>query len=69
MGGTSGMNVCGGKRWLLYWVFGRGLCGFGFVKCVFLGYIDGMFLVRVNGCKLWSSDGVLLGKFEWTPNG
>ena len=61
--------VGGGKILVVGWVCRRGLCGCIFVKGVFLGYFVGIFLGRVNGCELWSSDGVFLRNFELTPAG
>ena len=34
------------------------------MKDVLLGYLDGIFLGRVNECELRASDGVFLGNLE-----
>ena len=65
-GGMSGRIDGGFRVWVLGWVYGRGFCGCVFVKCVLLGYLDGIFLGQVNGCGLRVSVGVFLGNFEWT---
>ena len=68
-GGMSGRSDGGCKVWVVGWVYGRGFCGCIFVKCVFLGYLDGIFLGQVNGCELGASDGFFLGNFKWTLSG
>ena len=50
------------------WVCGRVFYGCISVKCVLLGYFDGIFLGQVNGYELSSSYLVSLEKFERNPN-
>ena len=45
------------KGWVVGWMCGRGLCGNGFLKGVLPGYLDEMFLGRMNGCELRASYG------------
>ena len=57
-GGFSERVYGGCKMWVLAWVCGKGFCGYGFVKGVLLGYLDGIFLGRLKGCEIMVSDGV-----------
>ena len=69
MVGSSGISIGGGKGWVVGWVCGRGFCGYGFVKVVLLGYLDGILLGWVHGWELGAPDGIFLGGFEWTLTG
>ena len=52
-----------GRRigWVVGWVCGKGLSGFVFVKCVYLGCCDGILLGQEMG--------VSSGNLEWTLAG
>ena len=51
------------------WVCMRGLCGYGFVKGVLLGYFDGILMGQLNGYELRVLYDFFLGIFEWNPVG
>ena len=68
-GGASRRSDGGCTWWVVGGVGGRLLCGYGFMNAIMLWYLDGIFLGRVNGCKLGASDGDFQENIIWTPAG